>query len=344
MRAGEGPAQIGTTIPPWWEVWRIEPLRSYIAVLRKRRGLVIVLPVVLAVSTFLSIYFGPRTYVARGAFVASEPTSLSSSLGALGSVAAQLGVPGLSTLASGSASGSPQFYADLLVSNTLLDAIVTARYDAAKDEEYGGKPFSGTLVEYLKATGATAPDREADAMKRLLRNVLSVTVDRTTGIVRFEVRTKNRQLSSLVARRVLDLINDFNLRRRQTQAGAERDFDAERVKASLDSVHVAESDLSDFRAANIDFSHSPALATRETALQRRLSLAQSVYTTIAQRYEMARIEAVRNTPVVTVIDAPEGMTAARSRYVGGFSIGAFFVGLIVACVMALGAERYSVRR
>jgi uncharacterized protein involved in exopolysaccharide biosynthesis len=246
----------------------------------------------------------------------------------------------LSALTSGSASGSPQFYADLLTSPTLLKTVVTSPYDASAVDEYGGKPFTGTLVEYLKATGPTAVDREADAMKRLLRNVFSVTVDRTTGIVRFDVRTKNRQLSTLVARRFLNLVNEFNLLRRQSQAGAERDFDNARSKATLDSLHAAEADLADFRAANIDFAHSPALATRETQLQRRLSLLQTVYTNIAQRYEMANIEAVRNTPVVTVIDAPEGMTIARPRYVAAYSIGAFFFGLLVACVFAFGAERY----
>ena len=282
-----------------------------------------------------------REYAARAAFVAAEPPSASGSLGALSSVASQLGIPGLSTIASSSATGSAQFYGDLLTSNTLLHAVVTTPYDASASAENGGVPFRGTLVDYGKSKAPTVTDRELATMKKLARSMLTVTVDRPTGIVRFEVRTKNRQLSALIARRFLELVNDFNLRRRQTQAGAEREFDARRSQSALDSLRVAENSLADFRATNIDFSRSPRLGTREAELQRRVTMAQQMYTTIAQRYEIANIEAVRNTPVVTVLDAPEGLVEAQPRYTAAIAAGAGFVGLLIACALALRAERFT---
>jgi len=162
--------------------------------------------------------------------------------------------------------------------------------------------------------------------------------------VRFQIHTKNRVLSALIARRLLDLVNEFNLRRRQTQAGAERDFDEHRTQAALDSVHAAETALADFRAANIDFSRSPRLASRDAELQRRVTFAQQIYTTIAQRYEMANMEAVRNTPVVTVLDAPEGLVKATPRYTREIAAAAAFLGLIVACGLALYSERPAAAR
>jgi uncharacterized protein involved in exopolysaccharide biosynthesis len=181
-------------------------------------------------------------------------------------------------------------------------------------------------------------------MEVFRKRILSVAVDRPTGIVRLEVRTRNRQLSALVARRLLDLVNDFNLKRRQTQAGAEREFVARRTRAALDSLRVAEATLADFRAANIDFSRSPRLTARETELQRRVTLAQQIYTTVAQRYELANIEAVRNTPIITVLDAPEGLVEARPRYTLAKMIAAFLVGLLIATVLALRAERLPAHR
>jgi uncharacterized protein involved in exopolysaccharide biosynthesis len=200
-------------------------------------------------------------------------------------------------------------------------------------------PFAGTLVEYVDPDGKTPTDQLLAAMEVFRKRILSVSVDRPTGIVRLEVRTKNRQLSALVARRLLDLVNDFNLKRRQTQAGAEREFVARRTRAALDSLRVAEATLADFRAANIDFSRSPRLTARETELQRRVTLAQQIYTTVAQRYELANIEAVRNTPIITVLDAPEGLVEARPRYTLAKMIAAFLVGLLIATVLALRAER-----
>jgi uncharacterized protein involved in exopolysaccharide biosynthesis len=267
---------------------------------------------------------------------------MSGSLGALSSVASQLGIPALSAVASSSASLSAQFYGDLLTSGELLHAVVTTSYDASAAVENGGRPFRGTLVEYLRARGRTGADREIDAMNRLARKVLTVTVDRPTGIVRLAVRTRNRTLSALVARRLLDLVNEFNLRRRQTQAGAEREFDAARARVALDTLRAAEGALGDFHAANIDYSRSPRLAAREAELQRRVTLAQQIYVTVAQRHELARIEAVRNTPVVTVLDRPEGLVEAQPRHTAAIALGAAFAGLVVACAVALRLERGSV--
>ena len=310
-----------------------------LAAFNKRRRLLVALPLVFSLIGVAIVIPRPRFYLARAAFIASEPQSMSGSLGALSSVASQLGVPGLSAVASSSASGSAQFYGDLLTSTAILHAVVTATYDAGTPGEFDGVPFKGTLVDYLRIKAKSPTDREFAAMKALAKDVLVVAVDRPTGIVRIQVETKNRQLSALVARRLLDLVNDFNLRRRQTQAGAEREFTARRSQAALDSLHLAEAALADFRATNIDFSRSPRLVTREAELQRRVSLAQQIYTTIAQRYELANIEAVRNTPVVTVLDAPEGLVEAQPRHTAAILLGAFALGLIVACILALGLER-----
>jgi uncharacterized protein involved in exopolysaccharide biosynthesis len=310
--------------------------------LRAHRRLIVILPVALAIVAMALVLPRPRAYLARAAFVASEPGSASGSLGALSSVASQLGIPALSAVASSSASGSALFYGDLLKSQALLHAVVTASYDASQPGENGGVPFKGTLVEYYQPRGKTPDDRDMATIKIFSRGALVVTVDRPTGIVRLSVRTKNRQLSGLVSRRLLELVNDFNLRRRQTQAGAEREFDARRAAAALDTLRAAEAALADFRASNIDFSRSPRLGTREAELQRRVTLAQQIYTTIAQRYEIASIEAVRNTPVITVLDGPEGLVEAQPRYTAAIVLGAFGFGLVLAGAIALIAARGTV--
>ena len=254
-------------------------------------------------------------------------------------------MPGLSALTGGGASpsASPQFYADLLTSASLMHEIVTTKYDAPADGPYEGVPFSGTIVEYFKPTGLDAIDpRVESVMKKFTGN--NVVTSRSTARLescRFEeVRTKNRLLSGMVAAadaRSREL--EFNLKRRQSQAGAERDFDAKRAAAALDSLRAAESAISDFRTTNIDFSHSPALATREAQMERRVTLAQQIYTTIAQRFEIANVEAVRNTPVVTVLDAPEGMVEARPRYTVAYTLGSFLAGLLLAVALALRRGR-----
>ena len=126
---------------------------QYVVALRKHLRLLIVLPLTLSVIALAASLLRPRVYAAHAAFLASEPGSMSGSLGALSSVASQLGIPALSAVAAGSAGLSTQFYGDLLTSNTVLHALVTERFDASKVMENGGKPFSGTLVEYFEPAG-----------------------------------------------------------------------------------------------------------------------------------------------------------------------------------------------
>ncbi|MEO7457407.1 MAG: hypothetical protein ABIY52_14175 [Gemmatimonadaceae bacterium] len=319
-------------------------LGAYVATIRRHMRIVVALPLALAAIALTTRLLSPREYAARSAFIATEPSSSSGSLGSLSSIASQLGIPALSAIASGSATLGAQFYGDLLSSTALTHALVTTRFDASAPAEYGGKPFSGTLIEYFDGSAKTQMDRELDAMRRASKRMISVSVDRPTGVVRFTVTTKNRQLSALVARRVLDLVNDFNLRRRQTQAGAEREFAARRAATALDSLHRAEASLAEFRTTNIDFSRSPRLATRETELQRRVTLAQQIYTTVSQRYEVANLEAVRNTPVITVLDAPEGLVESMPRHTAAITLAAFAAGLVIAIAYALNAERLKAPR
>ncbi len=315
-----------------------EDFRFYASVLRKHVRTVVAIPVIVGVLVVTASLMRNREYSVRAAFIPTEPSSPSSAIGSLSGVAAQLGIPGLSSIAANTAALGPQFYGDLLSSTALLHTLVVSRFEAPTGENVG-PAFTGTLVEYMRGDGATTADREIDAMNRFARNAVTVTVDRPTGVVRFQVRTTNRKLSELIARRMLDLVNDFNLRRRQSQAGNERAFASLRAAAALDTLHAAEAALAEFRATNIDFSRSPRLATRETELQRRVTLAQTIYITVAQRYELANLESVRNTPVITVLDAPEGLSEGLPRHTRAYAIGAFLLALVLSCSLALWRER-----
>jgi len=47
---------------------------------------------------------------------------------------------------------------------------------------------------------------------------------------------------------------------------------------------------------------------------------------------------VRNTPVVTVLDAPEGLVEALPRHTASIVVAAFAVGMLIASVIALRRE------
>ena len=49
----------------------------------------------------------------------------------------------------------------------------------------------------------------------------------------------------------------------------------------------------------------PELNFQQERLQRQVQLQQQLYTTLSQSFEQAKIEEVRDTPVITVVEPPE---------------------------------------
>ena len=158
-------------------------------------------------------------------------------------------------------------------------------------------------MDYYEIAGQTEAERTQRAVERL-REDISVSTDRETSVVRLSVTTSDPQLSQEVAQYILDLVNRFDLTTRQTQAGAERQFSGERLAELTGELRDAEDSLKSFLVENRVFSNSPALQFEHDRLQRAVAMRQELVTSLAQAYESARIEEVRNTPVITLIDPP----------------------------------------
>lgn len=304
---------------------------TYFAVLLRWKRLMVGVPLALALVAGTVAFLIPRKYVARAAFV---PEESGPSKSALAGIAAQFGVPQLGALIGGEGTTSPAFYVDLMNSQSVVNDVVSTRYTIQTPE-----PFSGTLIDYFDLSARTPVEKRLKTMKRVREKVVEIGVDRAAGVVDFSVRTKSPELSALVARRYLDLVSDFNLRRRQTRAKAEREFTEQQTDEASAALRDAEGELADFRQRNRSFVETSALTLREAALQRRVMLAQQVYTTMRQQFEAAKVEAVRNTPVITVIDSPEGLVEPRPRGVLLAMAAALVIGFMLALIWAVSAER-----
>jgi len=118
------------------------------------------------------------------------------------------------------------------------------------------------------------------------------------------VQTKWPELSVQVAERLLGLVNEFNLQTRQRQANAEREFVTLRLVEARAELAVAEDSMQAFLQSNRRIENSPQLGFDRDRLQRVVTLRQEVVISLAQALEQAKIEEVRNTPVITIVEEP----------------------------------------
>lgn len=257
----------------------------------------------------LAAFLGGATWAASASFVPQGPERQQ---GRLASLAGQLGV----SVPMGEATGeSPAFYAELLRSREILRPVAERRYDlgeGGRDGEGAGRT-PGRLPELL-AIDEDSPELETlQAMKWLREEAVRVQTDAETGMVNLTVETPWPELSHVIAQQLVTLVNEFNLGTRQSRAAAERTFIETRLTEAEDSLLAAETRLEEFLQANRLFENSPELRFRYDRLQRRVGRHQEVVTALAQSYEEARVNEVRNTPVITVVEPPERPLEPESR-------------------------------
>lgn len=250
--------------------------------------------------------------------------------------------PGLAGLADqfgialgGDGAHSPKFYADVLRSDGLMRRVLLARYpfrranDAAQD--------SVRLLDVLLPR-QNDPERHIDKGLRALRQRVSTRVDAQTNIVRLAVEAPEPELAASVANRFIEYLNDFNAKSRQSQARLRRRFVEERLVIGERELRGAEEDLKTFYERNRSWAQAPQLVFEEGRLRREVQVRLEVHVTLMRELEMARIQEVNDTPVITVIDLA---TAPRERSRpkrGWFVALAVLLGAIAGLSVAVAAE------
>lgn len=286
-----------------------------------------------AVIAFLSVASKPILYVASASFV-TQGSDLGRS--GLASLAGQFGV----SLSSGSQGLSPDFYSELVKSRVLL---LPLTLDTLEVAELGGKRVQ--FADLFELPPGPAIRRQEQGVG-LLRSMVTVRVDKTTGVIGISVATPWRSVSLALSTAIVNGVNDFNERLRQGQAAAERKFVEGRLAVASADLSEAERRLEHFLRTNRDLGSSAQLIIERERIQRELTLRQEVFTSLMQSYEDARIREVRDTPVISIFEPPSAPTQPEGRgrlkrVMLGLLLGALVAVLLIFTSDAMTRQRNS---
>jgi uncharacterized protein involved in exopolysaccharide biosynthesis len=294
---------------------------SLATILVRGRWRIVQWMVVGAVVAGLSVMSKPQLFTSSASFA---PQGSEASGSGLASLAGQFGVsvPGRDLTV------SPDFYGKLLVSRTLLEPIVRDTFAVA---EKGGERLS--FLDLLEIQGESERYREMQGVKAL-RGSLGVSVISVTGVVELSVTTPWPSASHRLSTALLEAVNNYDQRSRQGKGAAERRFVEGRMQIAGGDLLETENRLQAFFTNNRQFSGSPELTFEGERLQRDLALKQQIYTSLAQAYEGARIREVRDTPVITVVEAPSlpmlpEPRGRLNRVIMGFLLGGVLASLVL---------------
>jgi uncharacterized protein involved in exopolysaccharide biosynthesis len=189
---------------------------------------------------------------------------------------------------------------ELLSSREILTRAAATPYTYRAD----GKIVTAQLPVIYGIKAGDSVAKYDQAVQRLGSDV-SAEKSRETGIVRVSVVQRSPELAQQVDARLLALLNEFNLKTRQSQAANERRFIEQRMSEISTELRGAENRLQDFLQRNRGgVGTIPELSLERDRLQREVSIRQQVYTSLSTNYEQARIDEVRDTPALTVIESP----------------------------------------
>jgi uncharacterized protein involved in exopolysaccharide biosynthesis len=298
-----------------------EPDISWLDLLRLLREnwwIMVVVPLLLAGILVALSLSQDRTYTASAAF---RPQQAAGQQG-IGGVAAQLGIA-VPTANSGE---TPAFYARLLQSRTVLAAVVDSPFIRVA----GGS--SARFEDIMEIEEQPDAERRFALAMEALKEMTSVEISRETGVVEVTVTSPDPDFSVELLDRLIAQLNDFNLRQRQSQAAAERLFTESRLAEARADLREAEGRLQAFFQQNRQYMTSPVSQFEHDRLQREILHRQQLLLSLSQAFEQARIEEVRDIPVITLIDPPSPPTYPDSR--GTLVKG--IIGLILGSVLAIG--------
>lgn len=249
----------------------------------------------------------PNKYDSRASFIGigASRLSLTANLGSLGALAGQFGLAGLA--GTDASSLSPSFYADLVTADTILTQLATVHLRASADSTVPAQP----LYILLKVSGRSHADSINRAVRRL-RRILVVDLNSRTGVVKLTFTARNPYLGAGAADTLLGLVSGFVSRDLRTRASATRRFLQERLLEIQSELSLRVDNLRVFLEANRDYRNSPALQFKEAVLQRDVDLRRDLYLSVARSLEEARMNEVRDTPAISIIDRPSIPTRPSS--------------------------------
>lgn len=308
-------------------------LVSVLALLVRRRRVLVGLPLAVMVAAVLLSFLMTKRFTAQSRFL---PETEGQVPGELAGLAADMGLGASLGAASGE---SLDFYGQLIRSHELLTEVILTEYEVPIEE--GRDTLRGNLLALYDIEGDTPEERLKVAKQLLEDRHITVSPYREANILVLRTDAPWPALAEAVNRRILTLVNAFNLDRRQTRAAQERDFLEERLERVRSELQEAENEVQQFVQSNRQWNEASEAALQYDRLQRQVRLAEQRYSAVIQSLDQAQVEAIRSMPVITVVDRPEGtaLQTAPEPLVNG--VLGLILGGGLAIAVVLGGELLS---
>ena len=136
------------------------------------------------------------------------------------------------------------------------------------------------------------------------RQFITVNRDIKTKTLTIQVETNSPQLSQQIAKRLVQLLNDFLLTKSQTKGSVKAGFSEKRLQEGRAELDRAEETFRNFLTVNRNYAIStdPEVRLKGLRLENELKLQTQLVTSLALSREDALLQEKNDMPILNILD------------------------------------------
>ena len=289
------PQQPQQPMPPYYYEEDTISLSDILLVLAKQLKLLIITPLALGFLTALYVLFMVSTTYVSSAKIMSSGGGSSTSQLQLQGLAAQFGVS-----VPGGSEGAQWVYPEIVKSRTLAKSVLTRKFDT---EKYGPQKSLLQILTY----GDEEPEVSLDTLVIFGTDALigMIEIESQGSFYNLSVSTFEPQFAADLCAVLIEELDRHQREYKTEKVKETRLFIEGRIIDVQKELEEAEEALKDFVNRNRQIQGSPALLLEQQRLTREATVLTGVFTTLKQQLEMTKIEEVKESALVQVLDPPE---------------------------------------
>lgn len=236
-----------------------------------------------------------------------------------------------------SSSGGNFPIAELATSNSILDIIYNNTFDLSENKgkttladllSTNKTSFLRKILVSLTKANSNNPDLlKYNTLNKFKSDRLSINYDRKTSITSISVTVEDPLAAQQIAQNFYDELSLFINKSINDGAKIKQAFLNEKIQSVEIELFENENILEDFLNTNKLLNESPRLLKEFNSIQREITLKETAYLLLKRELEIAKIDEVKNTLKLIIIDKPNlpAVKSYPSRLNLSFSIATLLV-------------------
>ena len=265
-----------------------------ILVLASQIRVILITPTILCVFAIIYVLLFLKPTFTSTAKIMSSSTGGNVSQAA--GIAAQFGI----NLPTGQ-SETKWVYPEIIKSRTLARSMLRRKFDTDK---FGSQKTLFQILTYENENTENDLSRKENLAINKLLGMINVSEDIKTSIVTLNVKGSEPKFVAELNQVLIEELDTHQRNYNKAKTTDTKKFIQGRIIDVEKELMAAEEDLKVFRDRNRRIENSPTLKLEQQRLNREVTVLTGVFTTLKQQYETTKIEEVKESDYVVILDAP----------------------------------------